>query len=252
MNKIFTALIIILLTAGCKKDKNNDTETIQYDYTVTKTHTSSETHDSTMYYYSNNNTLVAYADYIIDKRHEYNVGYEASQIKINCKSENIVFGNKLCYINDKFKIDSIHHQIISNSFVLYYNFKYDDDNKIISSERRNSVPELKHFYIYSNGMHIKDSIITIPYIDGHYKIIMYEYTDTINPGFPLNEYGLFEYPTKSNYLIRQTQTLDYSLGKADSSYNNYSYNIKDNELEINISNNGTHKTTTKYVLTHKK
>lgn len=246
MNKIFTGLIIILM-AGCEKNTNNDTENIQYDFKVVRSYKSSDNFDSTIYYYSVDNKLIAYYDYIIDELHEYKVVYEADQIKINCESENISRGDKVFYISEGFRIDSIYHQAMSGSFILNYNFSYDN-NKIISSERRNSIPELKYFYNYSEDMHVKDSIITIPYIDNHYKIIIYQYTDTLNPEYIFNECGLFEYPTKSDYLIRQTQTLDYYGGGVDIIYKKYSYDIKDKEIEIKISSNGIHEATIRYTL----
>jgi hypothetical protein len=244
MKNIFLLTLPVIILA-CEKEKNS--EEIPYDFRIIRTYASTDQYDSTIYYYSSDNQLIEYRDYLLDRMHTYKASYETDRISIICESDQILFGDMEYFFSAGYRIDSIYQQLISDSLVLWYRFNYEE-NKIISAERRNTIPEKKYFYEYDGNNHVKDSVIIIPFATGHYTIVSYTYSDTLKPDYMVDESGLFEFPAKSNFLPREIITTDYIGGVPEIRCEKYSYQITDNEIEAQVSMNGSHEATLTYLL----
>ena len=86
------------------------------------------------------------------------------------------------------------------------------------------------FYEYESDNLVIDS--TIDYFISKTYITKYIYTDTLKPNFMINECGLFEYPSISNYLLKERKVNCYSNSISDTCSNTieYLYEIKDSSI----------------------
>ncbi|NJK87679.1 MAG: hypothetical protein HC906_18595 [Bacteroidales bacterium] len=244
MNKI-PAILFLILIMGCEKNNQNGDNGIKYDFKVIRSLKNGEYSDSTIFYYSSDKKLIAFLDCSSEQLSK--VSYETDSIIFSCEDPlNIFNSSEIYYLSDGFRIDSVSIQNLG-VFQMSYTFSYKN-NKLVSSERRNSLPELKYYYLYEGDVHVKDSIVVIPFIDSHYKVISYEYFDTLKPDFMISDCGLFEYPALSDFLIKETITHDYYGGNIDTIQRQFTYTINEKKMEVQMTENGSDVVTTSYFL----
>ena len=99
MKKVFLFFIVII-AISCKKDNENanngELEKIQFDYIVIRE--SSLLRDSSIFYYNNENKLLAIDRYSSGELTRKNVEYESDRITI---------GDDVYYISNNYQIDSV-------------------------------------------------------------------------------------------------------------------------------------------------
>ncbi|MBN2486407.1 MAG: hypothetical protein JXB34_10580 [Bacteroidales bacterium] len=229
---LFTLAITLF---ACQKEETHNS--FNYDFKIIRGLSSSERTDSNIFYYNNNQKLLAYDYYKLDKWHRFSVLYAPASITVKCESPNLLYADNVFYNSSGTQIDSAYYQLLSDSLVLHYSYIYEA-GKLISCHRRNTLPQIDYFYWYNPSGHFKDSIVPVPYIDGNYTIKEYLYTDTLKPAYMVDESGLFEYPATSGYLPNTITTTHYIGGEPEIVLEQYHYTLGSNKITAVITENG--------------
>ena len=209
MKQIICILLFLLLLACERGDE------FEYSFIIAKcSYADGSFMDSTTYYYDSENRLLRIDECLTTSDcKEYRVVYEPKVIKII----NGRFGS--FYINDEDKVN----KWVSNNMQVDYQY----ENELITFESQYIFgrKEAEHFYKY-NGLNVTQDSGIIYNQDGqiHTTVYNYSYTDTIAPHFLIGFPGLFEYPLKHQYLIREVESIENGI------LYKYTYEISENEL----------------------
>ncbi|MBN2611508.1 MAG: hypothetical protein JXB00_08125 [Bacteroidales bacterium] len=227
------AILFVIAIALIACEKENNKNEIIYDFKIIRSYKSADQNDSTVYYYTSGQKLVALENHMYNEMILFKAAYETGSISVTCQTGMLLYGNLIYYTGQNGLVDSVYYQQLSPLYILWYKYNYNG-NRLVSAERRNALPEKEYIYLYHSDRHVKDSVNVIPLIPGHYTTISYTYTDTLKPDFMVDESGLFEFPSKSDYLTREIITRDYSDEEVATTTEKYSYTIEDNKLVMQV------------------
>lgn len=218
MKKLIIPLILVFISS-C--NKNTFTPELNYNSKVIRTaYVNENLQDSSIFYYSDQFKLLQ-----IDR---YLTPFAPNEIKI------IYELNKVSNDGNTYLLDSKNRVI---SYInLDYRIDYTYDNELIVYEKhatKNVVHE-EHYYEYSNSNLVKDSTLNHnPQIGATYiTVIRNTYTDTLKPKQMIHYSGLYEFPSFSKYLIRESNSdtyVDLKLNK-NAFLNKYSYVLSDSTI----------------------
>lgn len=239
MKRIFLFAMVVALIS-CEKESNK-TE-IDYDFKIIRSYRSVDHNDSTVYYYTNDKKLAAFEDFMYREMIMFKTAYETGKISVSCQTNMLLNGDLIYYTSQGGRVDSVFYQQLSPSFILWYKYNYSG-NRLVSAERRNTLPEKEYLYLYNGDNHVKDSVNVIPIIPGHYTVISYTYTDTLKHEFMVDESGLYEFPSKSDYLPKEIVTKDYYDEEVATTTEKFSYTLEDNKVVAHVSVDGAHHAT---------
>lgn len=220
-------IILVLFLASCEKYEKNEVVT-NYDFKIIRDHKIdyiiAAFQDSSIYLYSSDYRLKKYEKYLNELYYSYNVTYE---------SDRIIHVDGTYYLSDGDRIDSLRVQN-SESVKIGYVYEYVDD-KLVYEEHFHPDYHSMTYYKYKNGIHVKDSIIRLANREC-VTVITYDYTDTLKPFFMIDESGLFEYPQKSENLVREENVYNIYVNSVSGDppisvfSQKFNYDITDNRI----------------------
>jgi hypothetical protein len=211
---------------------------LEYDYAIAKSYYCDSTFfDSTTFYYDSGNRLLH-----VD--HCY--------VQWSCNGSPVIYNNHI--IESQFGTFYMDEENRVNKWI-YGNAQVDYQyaGGIISHEQTtiNDRTENEHYYTYDDLNLLQDS--GVYYAEpgkGLSTVYKYRYADTIAPVFLIGFSGLFEYPSRHRYLVRESESTEHGI------LYKYTYEISDNKLVehkqlFDMFYNTSHGTwTTKYYLLH--